>query len=101
MTVEIPTSITTTLYVSYNPENSWKPLTIWDQDMSGQGYVTLCTQEITIQIPPNINVVDKLITVLQNERANIVETFAEKLDNIDRKIEEIRALPAPSHEETL
>ncbi len=78
-------------YQTNNTELSESDIYLFSYDMSENGYITLLETEVTIDLPDSIDLVTGVVKNLEREKT---ELWA-KIQNIEEKISELTALPAP------
>lgn len=105
MKINIPEKIKKTLYVTvYTTGYSAGDICVNDYDSSEfessktNGTVLICTTDIEIELPPNFDVTEPLVALLEKRRESIVQEFSLKLKAVDQELAEVRALPAPTNE---
>lgn len=102
MKINIPNKIKKTLYVTvYTTGYSAGDICVNDFDSSEfesakhNGTVLICTTDIEIELPPNFDVTEPLVAILQKRRESVMQEFSLQLKAIDQQLAEARALPAP------
>ncbi len=90
--MELPKQITQTLYICFS--ETWDAPRIYDMDMDTDGYTPLGSVEVTVDVP-QVDITAKRIDALEAKRTEIVTEYQDKLNALDERIQELRALPAP------
>ena len=90
--MKLPKQITQTLYICFS--EAWDAPRIYDMKMDTDGYTPLGSVEITVDVP-QVDITAKRIDVLETKRTELVTEYQDKLNALDERIQELRALPAP------
>ena len=88
-------TITQKMYLCLSP-NYDKPR-IYDIDMCGgdSGYISLGTVNVTVDVPDvDVDAVSKRIEALESVKKKLDSEYADKLGQVDTKIQELRARTA-------
>lgn len=102
MKINIPNKVKKTLYVTATTRGCFAgQISITDYDSTGfpscieDGVVLICTTEIEIDLPENFDPTEKLVALLEKKRTALVQEFTLKIEEVDRDLAELRALPSP------
>ena len=89
---ELPTQFTAIVWVGYSPYSS--ELQVFTYDMSDQGYAMLGTVKLTVPVP-QVDPREQMVKGLRQKREGVRIKCAAEVGEIDERIQELLALPAP------
>lgn len=89
----IPTKYKTTIYTHYCI-SGWSAGEIrsYDMEMTGEDYVLLATTEVSVKIPPQGNIKQKVVEALKEEQKKQMANHEKKMNEIQAKIDSLLCL---------
>ncbi len=89
----LPSSITRDIFLTYKISGSDSGrMEIWDCDLSGSERINLATMKVTFKIPKKMDLKEKVIDALRNEKEEILASTHKKITELDEKINSLLAL---------
>ena len=80
MNFELPKTITTKLYIVQCPSSGWSGVTT--HSMEDMGYVTLDTQEVTLDVPQNVDMEVLKAELAVKMKEKLKQDYKEALDKL-------------------
>lgn len=89
----LPKSITRDLYVTYGIKGySAGEIQVWDCDVTGEERILLTTTSVTVKLPQNMKIKDKVIDALQAEKDKVLANAHMKAKELQQKIDSLLGL---------
>lgn len=105
---ELPKQVNKTLYVMLGVgRHNRGEINVFDFEICAEAQsvgfekIVLCKKEVSIDIPQDADILGMHVQALDKKRLKLRDQFTRELNDIDRQIAELMALPAPAFDEDL